>query len=268
MPELNSTHDTNELMPVIYVPHGAGPMPLMGEPGHKDLIGFLKNIHTELKTPKAILIISGHWEGKVAMVSSSPAPKMFYDYGGFPPETYEYQYPAPGNPAISQEVADLLKSHHIDCVLDDKRGYDHGVFVPLMLMYPNADIPVVQLSLLNSLDPAKHIALGEAITSLRQKGVLIVGSGMTFHERDATFDHSVQFDHWLTETLTSTPIEQAKEKLTNWASAPAARNCHRREDHLLPLHVCFGAAISNNQPAERIYSGSLFGWRHSGFLWR
>jgi aromatic ring-opening dioxygenase catalytic subunit (LigB family) len=257
-----------KLMPVLYIPHGGGPMPLLGEPGHRDLIGFLKNISTELPTPKAILMISGHWESHVAAISSSSNPQMLYDYMGFPKECYQYQYPAAGNPPLAQQIARLLNDHKIDCILDENRGYDHGTFVPLMLMYPKANIPVVQLSLLRSLDPEKHIALGQAIASLREQGILIIGSGMSFHERDGSYEHSAQFDDWLTETLVHTHSQKAMQRLVNWASAPAARDCHRREDHLLPMHVCFGAAMDTTKHAEKIYAGLLFGKRIAGFLWR
>lgn len=168
MTELNNDVDKNKLMPVLYLPHGGGPMPLLGDPGHKELIDFLRKIPKELPSPKAILMISGHWENDIAAISSSPNPQMIYDYGGFPAECYEYQYPAAGNPVLAQTVADCLEAHDIACTLDNQRGFDHGTFVPLMLMYPDANIPVVQLSLLQSLDPAKHIALGEAIASLRE----------------------------------------------------------------------------------------------------
>jgi len=260
--------DENKFMPVLYLPHGGGPMPLLGEPGHKDLVNFLTNVHKEIPTPKAILMISAHWESDITAISSSPNPKMLYDYGGFPAECYEYQYPASGEPSLAKTVANCLESHDINCKLDPDRGYDHGTFVPLMLMYPDADIPIVQLSLLNSLDPAKHIALGQAVASLREQGILIIGSGMSFHELNGSFEHSVAFDNWLTETLVSTPVEEAENRLNYWDLAPSARDCHRREEHLIPMHVCFGAAMNHNASAEKIYSGLLFGKRISGFLWR
>ncbi len=257
-----------ELMPILYLPHGGGPMPLLDEPGHQDLTAFLKSVHKQLPTPKAILMISAHWESHIAAISSALQPQMIYDYGGFPAACYKYQYPAPGEPSLAQNVADLLRAHDIHCNLDQHRGYDHGTFVPLMLMYPEANIPVVQLSLLHSLDPAKHIALGQAIASLREQGILIIGSGMSFHERNGSFEHSAAFDDWLTETLVATPIEETINRLLNWELAPSARDCHRREDHLLPMHICFGAAMKRTESAEKIYSGLLFGKRISGFLWR
>ncbi|MGX9460281.1 DODA-type extradiol aromatic ring-opening family dioxygenase [Shewanella sp. A14] len=267
MTEFNNI-DENTLMPVLYLPHGGGPLPILGEPGHKDLINFLKSVPEVLPNPKAILMISAHWESHIVAISSSSHPKMIYDYGGFPPECYEYEYAATGNVALAHSVAELLRSHNIEYVLDDTRGYDHGTFVPLMMMYPNANIPVVQLSLLNSLDPAKHIELGQAIALLREQGVLIIGSGMSYHAHNGTFEHSVEFDDWLTETLVSSPAEATKTRLINWHSAPSARDCHRREEHLLPLHVCFGAAAAHTYHVQKVYSGLLFGKKISGFLWR
>src|SRR5690606_23835066 len=135
------------LMPVVFVPHGGGPMPLLDDPGHRELTAFLKSLGQTLPEPRAILVISAHWEEDIASVSSSPAPTMIYDYNGFPPESYQLKYPAPGEPQLAQQVADLLTAHQIPVRPDPQRGFDHGTFVPLMLMYPAARIPVVQLSL-------------------------------------------------------------------------------------------------------------------------
>lgn len=254
------------LMPVVYVPHGGGPLPLLGDADHKELTAFLKGIHEALPLPKAILMISAHWEHGIAAISASPQPDMIYDYGGFPPETYTYQYPAPGHPELAQKIASLFTNSGIACVLDAQRGYDHGTFVPLMLMYPEANIPVVQVSLLHSLDAAKHLELGKALAPLREQGVLIVGSGLSFHAK-GTFEDSVAFDDWLTETLVNTPMPEAEYRMLHWESAPAARECHRREEHLLPAHVCLGAASAASTSAQRVFSGSFYGKRISGFLW-
>lgn len=254
------------LMPIVYLPHGGGPLPLLGDPDHKDLIAFLKGLHERLPQPKAILMISAHWEHEVAAISAASHPEMIYDYGGFPPETYTYQYPAPGHPELSEQVASLLRAQGIEYVLDAQRGYDHGTFVPLMLMYPEAEVPVVQVSLLHSLDAAEHLALGRALAPLRTQGVLIVGSGLSFHAR-GTFEHSVAFDDWLTETLVETPTAEAQHRLEHWTTAPAARDCHQREEHLLPVHVCLGAAAAAAKPAKKVFSGSFYGKQISGFLW-
>lgn len=266
----------HKIMPVLFVPHGGGPMPLLGEANHRELTVFMQSISTDLPRPKAILVITAHWEENVATISSGSAPGMFYDYYGFPPESYEFKYPAVGSPALAQTIADLLEAEGIKTRLDPSRDFDHGTFVPLMLMYPQADIPVVQLSLLKSLDPAVHIALGKALAPLREQGVLILGSGMSFHNMQAFFSgnpatptRSEHFDAWLTETLMSTElsVDQQGALLADWKTAPEALFCHPREEHLLPLHVCFGAGSLASPSATKVFSGVLFNTHISAFLW-
>lgn len=272
------THSANTkaLMPVLFVPHGGGPMPLLGEPNHRELTAFMQSVSKELPRPKAILVITAHWEEDVVTISNSPAPGMFYDYYGFPPESYKFKYPAVGAPALAQTIADLLKANGIASQFDPKRDFDHGTFVPLMLMYPEADIPVVQLSLINNFNPAAHIAFGRALASLREQGVLILGSGMSFHNMQAFFSgnaatpaRSELFDKWLTETLTAPELNNAERdtRFENWKLAPEARFCHPREEHLLPLHVCFGAGSVASPTAEKIFSGFLFHTKISAFVW-
>ncbi|AMJ94386.1 dioxygenase [Alteromonas stellipolaris] len=256
-----------DLMPVIYIPHGGGPMPLLGDPGHKELIYFLKELPNILPKPTAIVMISAHWESEIASISSGSQPHMIYDYGGFPAESYEYHYPAAGNPDLAEKIATLVSQQGIECRLDPLRGYDHGTFVPLMLMYANADIPVVQVSLLQSFDPAQHIALGQALAPLREQGVLIIGSGMSFHYSQGSEEDNQQFDDWLCHTLVNSTSQEVTQQLINWEAAPAARNNHRREEHLLPLHVCWGAVSRQHRLAEKVFSGLLFNRRISGFLW-
>lgn len=263
------------LMPVLFIPHGGGPMPLLDDPEHRDLTAFLRHVPQRLPRPEAILMISAHWEETVASISASQAPVMIYDYQGFPPETYQYQYPAPGDPELAHRVHQLLLKQNIEAQLDKDRGFDHGTFVPLMLMYPQADIPVVQLSLVHPLDPAAQIAMGKAVAPLREQGVLIIGSGLSFHNMRAFFagqasalSRSETFDHWLTKILTSEELDKSAQQqaLEHWQSAPEARFCHPREEHLLPLHVCFGAAQAS-ATATRIYSGTLYNTRIAAYLW-
>ena len=277
MNEDRTLQTPSTLMPVLFAPHGGGPMPVLGEPNHAELTAFLKVVTATLPRPRAMLVISAHWEEDVATVSSAAAPAMFYDYYGFPPESYHFEYPALGNPVLAQQVVELLDEQGIDARLDAERGYDHGTFVPLMLMYPAADIPVVQLSLVNSLNHAAQIALGKAIAPLREQGVLIVGSGMSFHNMQAFFSgnptvkgRSHLFDVWLNDTLTNGYLEniERESRLDQWQAAPEARFCHPREEHLLPLLVCFGAASVASPHAERNFSGLLFNTYISGFLWR
>jgi len=264
-------------MSVLFVPHGGGPMPLLGDENHRSLTAFMRSVSGKLPRPTVIVVVTAHWEEDVATISSSAAPGMLYDYYGFPQEAYEFKYPAPGNPKLAQEIAELFKAKGINSRLDPARNYDHGTFVPLMLMYPQADIPVVQLSLLNNFDPEAHIAIGEALASLHSQGALILGSGMSFHNMRAFFSvnhttrsRSESFDSWLTETLTSTGLSREEQiaRLVNWQEAPEARFCHPREEHLLPLLVCYGAGSAIAAQAVKIFETFLFDTKVSAFLWR
>jgi aromatic ring-opening dioxygenase catalytic subunit (LigB family) len=197
------------------------------------------------RTPKAILMVTAHWEERVFTLGSHPAPGMVYDYGGFPAHTYSVVYPAPGAPELALRVQGLLQAAGLSVALDAERGYDHGTFVPLAVMYPDARVPVLQMSLRAGLDPAEHIALGRALAPLRDEDVLIVGSGLSYHNL-RNFGAggrapSKAFDDWLQEVMAAAPTERA-QALVNWESAPAARICHPREEHLLPLMVAVGAA--------------------------
>jgi aromatic ring-opening dioxygenase catalytic subunit (LigB family) len=197
------------------------------------------------RTPKAILMVTAHWEERVFTLGSHPAPGMVYDYGGFPAHTYSVVYPAPGAPELALRVQGLLQAAGLPVALDAERGYDHGTFVPLAVMYPDARVPVLQMSLRAGLDPAEHIALGRALAPLRDEDVLIVGSGLSYHNL-RNFGAggrapSKAFDDWLQEVMAAAPTERA-QALVNWESAPAARICHPREEHLLPLMVAVGAA--------------------------
>lgn len=265
---------SHALMPVVFVPHGGGPMPLLGDANHRGLIKFLTSLAADLPKPRAILVITAHWEEKLASLSSGAAPAMLYDYAGFPPEAYRLNYPAPGSPSLAELVAQLLHQQGIAVHLDPQRPYDHGTFVPLMLIYPDAQIPVVQLSLLHSLDAAAHIALGEALAPLREQGVLIIGSGMSFHNMRAFFAPSPQvtakslaFDQWLEQQLTGADMATVRQQLSHWQMAPEARFCHPREEHLLPLHVCFGAASAAGAAAQKVFSGLFFHTWIAGYRW-
>ena len=264
-----------DLAPVLFIPHGGGPLPLLGELGHRQLTAFLKGVSPKLGKPSAILMVSAHWETAQATVTGAKNPALIFDYSGFPEESYRLQYPAPGSPDLATKVCDLLCEAGISAHIDPARGYDHGMFVPLTLMYPAADIPCVQLSLLNSLDPAAHIAMGIALRKLREQNVLVIGSGLSFHNLRA-FSHSdavsraIEFDHWLVETCSSDALsaDERASRLINWTAAPQARFSHPREEHLLPLHVCFGLAAESSSAAELVFNDDMMGVRVSGFLWR
>ncbi|HEY9857382.1 MAG TPA: class III extradiol ring-cleavage dioxygenase [Stenomitos sp.] len=236
-------------LPTYFISHGGGPWPYMPDmaPVMAKLKAALEGIAQEVgERPKAVLVITGHWEEREFTVSSSPEPPMIYDYGGFPAHTYQVTYRAPGSPELAGRVHSLLQAAGLPTRLDPQRGYDHGTFVPLAVMYPQAEVPVVQLSLRRDFDPAVHVAVGRAIAPLREEGVLIVGSGLSYHNLRAFGpmgrEASHRFDEWLQEVLTRSTPEERIQQLNRWTQAPAARQAHPREEHLLPLMVAVGAA--------------------------
>jgi len=261
-------------MPVVFLPHGGGPWPFVNLGSFVDatecerLAQYLRGFVTRLpQRPKALLVVSAHWEQAVPTVMTSPRPPMLYDYYGFPPESYRIAWPAPGDPALAARVRALLSSAGLTTAEDPRRGFDHGTFVPLKLSFPDADVPTVQLSLQEGLDPAKHLAIGRALAPLRDEGVLLVGSGMSFHNlRDyksaASRAASHSFDAWLQQAVGDAPAAR-DAALTRWASAPDARQAHPREEHLLPLMVVAGAAGGDRGSVP--YSDTFGGARISGF---
>ena len=245
-------------LPTYFISHGGGPWPFMPEKlsgTYRELATFLTGLPGRIGvTPKALLVISGHWEELDFAVMTHPQPPMLYDYYGFPPHTYQVRYAAPGSPELAARVISLIRAAGLESHADSLRGFDHGTFTPLSVMYPKADVPVVQLSLRTDFDPAAHMALGRALAPLRDQGVLIIGSGLSYHNLRAMGapgrEPSRQFDDWLGVALKSDP--QAREgHLLRWESAPAARFAHPREEHLLPLMVAVGAAF--DEPCERVY---------------
>jgi aromatic ring-opening dioxygenase catalytic subunit (LigB family) len=263
-----------ERTPAFFIPHGGGPCFFMewtmGPADTWDRMGdWLKDMHRAVgPKPDAILVISAHWEEPEFTVTSAANPPLLFDYFGFPDHTYRLRYDAPGSPALAQEVRDLLAEAGLASRADPVRGFDHGVFIPFMLIYPEADIPVVQLSLKAGLNPAEHIAAGRALAPLRDKNVLIVGSGMSYHNmvgfmRGLPPSGAVPFDNWLTDTVTHRNTVQRDEKLAHWADAPSGRDAHPREEHLIPLMVAVGAA--GNDIGRRTYSDSVMGSAISAF---
>lgn len=259
---------------IVYFSHGGGPLPILGDASHQAMIDFMTRLPARLTRPDLILVVSAHWEESAATLLSAPNPPMFYDYYGFPAAAYEINYPAPGSPEVAQQIAALLEQIGIPARLDPERGFDHGLFIPLKMMYPQADIPCLQLSLLRGLNPAAHLAMGQALRGLNAGEVLVVGSGFSFHNMRAFTWGGVGapdpandlFQEWLIETCTSslTPGERP-QRLLEWEKAPSARYCHPREEHLLPLHVCAGLA---DAPAELVFDDKILGKRSVGFLWQ
>ena len=234
-------------MPSLYIPHGGGPSFFMsGERKQRYLQteNFLRSIQDFLPAkPSAILIITAHWETQIPTLTGGAHPGLIYDYYGFPPETYALQYAAPGCPDLAQRAADLLKQSGVHAVVDVDYGWDHGVFIPLKVMYPQADVPVVAMSLHVSLDPSLHCHLGRALRPLRDQNVLILGAGMSYHNL-ANFAQqapaSYDFHDWLDQTLEGTWDERTRG-LKDWPLAPGGLASHPRSEHLLPLMVASGA---------------------------
>jgi aromatic ring-opening dioxygenase catalytic subunit (LigB family) len=240
-------------LPAIYIPHGGGPWPFVDLPGFVEprekraLADYLAGLVASLpRRPAAMVVVSAHWEATVPTVMTSPSPPILYDYYGFPPASYEITWPAPGNPRLAARVRELLEGAGVPTAEDAKRGFDHGTFIPLKLTFPDADVPTIQLSLQEGLDPARHLAIGRALAPLRGEGVLLVGSGMSYHnmrgfrQPQGRADSEV-FDAWMQHVAASEPGER-DAALARWSEAPAARRVHPREEHLLPLMVMAGAA--------------------------
>ncbi|HEU5076009.1 MAG TPA: class III extradiol ring-cleavage dioxygenase [Polyangiaceae bacterium] len=253
-------------LPVVFVPHGGGPMSYVEFGAPRAEVDALAEYWRKVGqlprvTPRALLVVSAHWEAEVPTLMTSPNPPMLYDYYGFPPAAYEIRWPAPGAPWLAGRVRELLGQADIPSAVDEHRGFDHGTFVPLGRIFPNAEIPTLQLSLASGLDPSLHLAIGRALTPLRDEGVFIIGSGMSYHNMrgfgapQADAD-AAAFDAWLQETI-RLPSAERDERLAAWEHAPSARRVHPHEEHLLPLMVVAGAAGDDRGSVP--YSGKVFG---------
>lgn len=251
-------------MPTYFISHGGGPWPWLGgemRAAHGRLEASLRELPARLGArPAAVLVVSGHWEERDFTVMSSAAPPMVYDYSGFPAHTYSVKYPAPGSPEVARRVQELLRGAGFAAPADDRRGFDHGTFAPLAAIYPAADVPVLQLSIRSDYDPEAHLAAGRALAPLRREGVLIVGSGLSYHNLRMLGPRgrhpSHEFDAWLTEAVCGSEGEERSRKLREWSSAPSARLAHPGEDHLIPLLVAVGAA--EREPGVRVYHEDAF----------
>ena len=267
------TQDRPDRAQIVYFSHGGGPLPILGDASHRAMIDFMRRLPAQLSRPEAIVVISAHWEETAATLLGAANPPMFYDYYGFPDQAYEITYPAPGSPELAQRIAEVLRRSKVEARIDAQRGFDHGLFIPLKMMYPQADIPALQLSLLRGLNPAAHIALGQALRALLPEHILVVGSGFSFHNLRA-FDWegantpdagNDAFQDWLIEVCTGSLAQSEREqRLMQWQKAPSARYCHPREEHLLPVHVCAGMA---DKPARVVFDDYILGKRSVAFLW-
>ena len=255
----SSSSPANRILPTYFISHGGGPWPWMREQAgatYDRLAASLADIPRRIGTaPRAILMVSAHWEADAFTVQGHARPPMIYDYGGFPEHTYQVRYDAPGDSALAHRVQALIAGAGLPAAFDAARGFDHGTFSPMAAIYPKADVPVVQLSLRRGLDPAEHLALGRALAPLRAEEVLIVGSGLSYHNLrnfgPRAKDASHAFDDWLDQAVVRTPAARRDAALVAWERAPAARLAHPREEHLIPLMVAAGAA--EGEAAERIY---------------
>lgn len=267
------TANSNTRMPTLFIPHGAGPCFFMDwnpPDAWNAMADFLKNVASTLPArPSAIVVVSAHWLEPAFSVTSGAQPELFYDYYGFPAHTYELRYPAPGEPQLAARIAGLLGQAQLPAQQDAARGFDHGMFIPLKLMFPDADIPVVQLSLRHDLDPQAHLDAGRALAALRDEDVLFVGSGMSFHNMRGYGDPrfgpiSDDFDRWLVRTVESAAPQRERD-LAAWEQAPSAQLCHppRAEEHLMPLMVVAGAAEGG--AGQRIFSDRLMETTLSAF---
>ncbi|MBX7059999.1 MAG: dioxygenase [Leptospirales bacterium] len=267
-----ASRDAGSGAQIVYLSHGGGPMPVLGEPGHLALANFMRTLSARLKRPEAVLVVSAHWEENVATLTGAEQPPMLYDYFGFPPQAYRIDYPAPGDAKFAGRIAQLLANNHIPSQIDAQRGFDHGLFIPLKLIYPEADIPCFQLSLLRGLQAEAHLSLGKALRALARENMLVIGSGSSFHNFEAFFQRTPStelrnnaFQDWLIETCTGIQSADERERrLQNWQEAPEARFCHPREEHLLPLHVCAAMA---DRPGEVIFDDLVGGLRNIALLW-
>jgi len=258
----------------LFLSHGGGPLPLLGDDAHAEMVSCLKEIADTITRPSAIIVVSAHWEAGNATVTSGANPSLIYDYRGFPPESYEIKYPCPGNPPLASSITKQLEKAGINASSDNVRGFDHGLFVPLKVMYPEADIPCVQLSLIKGLDPLVHIKLGRALQELADPSMLLIGSGFSFHNMRAFFSpetvdsksENTSFESWLLDTCSDKSMSEQErtKRLVYWGDAPSARYCHPREEHLLPLQVCYGFAAC---ACTRSYELQILNKESSMYLW-
>nr|AYE56499.1 4,5-DOPA extradiol dioxygenase [Bombyx mori] len=267
------------IAPALFVNHGGGARPLLGDKDHAKLIEFFTNDVKKLvnlKALKAIILVTAHWEEEVVTISSGKHHDLYYDYYGYPPEAYEYRYDAPGYPELANEIHEKLKESGIDSKLDDERGWDHGLFVPMLLINPAADIPIVQVSVLKNQDPRKHYQLGEALQMFRAQGIAIIGSGMTYHDFIKIKSHCYQdqvvnkeFDYYLNTVCTAGEESARREGLIAWKQQPGGIEAHPEgaAEHLMPLIVVAGAG--GPRPAERVFNWDMLGtFRLSSFIWK
>lgn len=259
-------------MSIVYFSHGGGPLPILGDPSHAKMNAFMTELPKSLEEPEAIVVFSAHWEENTIQVQSGEEPGILYDYYGFPKEAYQLQYPCKGHPVLANRIVELLKREGVQVALNPRRPYDHGSYIPLKMMYPKANIPVVQISLHRNLDPFTHLALGKALQPLLREKILFIGSGFSFHNM-REFDFSgvekedpknKDFQELLSEICCVEEYEPRWNAFLKWKEFPYAKYCHPREEHLLPLLVCAGLAPSKG---KKVFDDYILGKRAVAILW-
>jgi len=261
-------------LPTLFIPHGGGPCFFMDpaggppDPMWRPMQAYLAGLIASLpERPRAVLLVSGHWEAPAPTVHVGDGQPLLYDYYGFPEHTYRLRWDAPGAPDVARRAAALLRDAGMATAEEATRGWDHGVFVPMKVMVPGADIPLAQLSLVGDLDPARHIAIGRALAPLRDEGVLIVGSGMSFHNLGArgpaVTPRADAWDAALTAAVTDPDPARRAARVAAWQALPQARFAHPREEHLLPLMVALGAG--GEDAAALDFRGTVLGWTVSAY---
>lgn len=258
----------------LFISHGGGPLPLLGDAGHAQMLTCLKEIAASIPRPSAIVMVSAHWEADQPTILAAANPPLLYDYYNFPEAAYAIRYPCVGDPALARRVQQQLNNAGIDAPFEENRGFDHGLFVPMKIMYPDANIPCIQLSLVNNLDAATHLAVGHALSGLDRDNILVIGSGFSYHNmrgfrQPATTETrqlNIAFEDWIEDTCCNPDYSEAEreQRLLNWETAPGARYCQPREEHLLPLHICYGVAQA---AASRHYALDISGRRACMLLW-
>jgi len=252
----------------VYLPHGGGPLPLLEKKVYENMNNFIINIGQEY-VPETIIVFSAHLETDEVNVIYNHNNDLVFDYYGFPEETYKYSYNPPINKSLGENIIKELKKSGINAV-ESIRGFDHGVFVPLLLMYPKADIPVIQISLKNGLDPEYHIKLGEALRYLKNQNILFIGSGFSFHNMREFFSKGTDtkneyFHEWLIDVISKDITEEERKlKLINWKEAPNSTYAHPRSEHLIPLHICYGI---NGTKGTIGFNEEVLNKRTIGVLW-
>ena len=265
--------NSNRKGQIVYFSHGGGPLPILGDSSHDKMNEFMENLPNKINRPDAIIVISAHWEEDVVTIQSGSQPDIKYDYYGFPDAAYDIKYPCKGNRDLALKISGLLRDNAIECNLDDRRPYDHGAYIPLKMMYPKADIPVLEISLNHNLDPLTHLNIGKALKPLLKENILIIGSGFSFHNMKA-FDfngkniQNEKNDAFQNKLVDLCCDQKYKEEIwkhfIDWENFPSARYCHPREEHLLPLLVCIGLS---EETGTNIFDDYILGKRAIAFLW-